>query len=215
MVLLALLLADNPGRSLFTGTYGEPQDGLMIAVDGEARRFSGYYDGGQCRFSFRGPLHPTSLERRQTYTEGYEAEGWEPDHPERIFPIILYSQVPDGYRQQITVEPGGRGKRPAACPSRFSLDRFGSNSDTFVAVRVVKAGRARLYGVQMKGKRATVMPKVGRPPRPWAGVWIESNYSPGNGPASYRRITWYVSGWPHGAYVRSSALFPLPAERDH
>lgn len=207
--LAALLLASGSERSLYSGSYGEEgHPRLMIATDLQPDQpgFTGYYDDGRCRFAFRGEVSPVPVERLQTYPEGYEAEAWVPDHPERIFPILLYSQVRDGYRQQITVETG---ERPAACPSRLSLDRFGAISDG-LAVRVVKPGPVRMYDVRTRGGRTILVRKHGRPPRPWAGVWVMRTYSSEYRPRGFLRVSWHVSGWPRGAYLRTGALFPLP-----
>ncbi|OMJ32999.1 hypothetical protein BSZ14_05185 [Sphingomonas sp. Sph1(2015)] len=211
-MIVALLLAAAAERSLSTGTFGEPGGSLMIAVNGEAGRFSGYYDGGRCRFALRGSLVPISVERFAVYPEGYEAEGWVPDHPERVFPVTLYSQVPNGYRQQITLEPGGSGTRPPGCPSRFTLDRAGSNADLLTDVRVVKPGPIRVYDFRIRGKRGIVVRALRRPPRPWSGVWISRTFSPAYRPAGYLYANWYVDGAPKAAYVRPRSLFPVPPE---
>jgi hypothetical protein len=122
----ALAQDGKPHEVVSTISSGYFDDYLMLAVDGKAKTLSGYYNDGKCRFVFRDALSPTELYQRSELGEAYVVDSWDPAHPDRHFTTTLYSKTPDGYRSQLTLEPGPRDEnRPKACRDRISTVQAG------------------------------------------------------------------------------------------
>jgi hypothetical protein len=207
---LALAQAEKPGEKAITISGGYFDDHLMLAVNTEGKTLSGYYDDGKCRFIFRDALSPTVLYQRSELGEAYAVDSWDPDHPDRHFTTTLYSKTPNGYRDQLTLEPGPRDEnRPKACRDRISLDRSSWVSESFYDVAVVRKRGARVFTIARAGEKPTPAPRKDRLPPPGTGVWIDRTYSAAFSPKGFVRLNWYdPPGTPHGGYVRQEDLYP-------
>jgi hypothetical protein len=211
----ALAQAGKPPEKAITISGGYFDDYLMLAVDEKGKTLSGYYNDGKCQFIFRDALSPTELYQRSELGEAYAVDSWDPAHPDRHFTTTLYSKVHDGYRSQLTLEPGSRDEnRPKACRSRISLDRSSWVSESFYDVGVVRKRGARVFTIARAGEKPTPAPRKDRLPPPGTGVWIDRTYSPAFSPEGFVHLGWYdPPGTPHGGYVRQKDLYasqPLP-----
>jgi len=206
----ALAQDGKPREVVSTISSGYFDDYLMLAVDGKAKTLSGYYNDGKCRFVFRDALSPTALYQRSELGEAYVVDSWDPAHPDRHFTTTLYSKTPDGYRSQLTLEPGPRDEnRPKACRDRISLDRSSWVSESFYDVAVVRKRGARVFTIARAGEKPTPAPRKDRLPPPGTGVWIDRTYSAAFSPKGFVRLNWYdPPGTPHGGYVRQQDLYP-------
>jgi hypothetical protein len=199
--------------STISGGYFD--DYLMLAVDEKGKTLSGYYNDGKCRFIFRAALSPTQLDQRSELGEAYVVDSWDPAHPDRHFTTKIYSKTPNGYRNQLTLEPGSRDEnRPKTCRDRISLDRSSWVSESFYDVGVVRKRGARVFTIARAGEKPTPAPRKDRLPPPGTGVWIDRTYSPAFSPEGFVHLGWYdPPGTPHGGYVRQTDLYapqPLP-----
>ncbi|HWW28312.1 MAG TPA: hypothetical protein VNZ85_20680 [Caulobacter sp.] len=211
----ALAQEGKPGAIVSTIRGGYFDDYLMLAVDEKGKTLSGYYNDGKCRFIFRDALSPVELYQRSELGEAYAVDSWDPARPDRHFTTTLYSKVKDGYRSQLTLEPGlSDENRPKACRRRITLDRSSWVSESFYDVGVVRRRGARVFAIERAGEKPKPAARKDRLPPPGAGVWIDRTYSPGFSPEGFVYLGWYAPpGTPHGGYVRQQDLYasqPLP-----
>ncbi|KRA71875.1 hypothetical protein ASD89_13095 [Caulobacter sp. Root656] len=203
---------EKPRETASTLTSGYFDDYLMLAVNEAGKTLSGYYNDGKCRFVFRDALAPVELYQRRELGEAYTVDSWDPAHPDRHFTTTLYSKARDGYRSQITLEPGeGDENSPRYCRSRITLDRSSWVGESFIDVGVVRKRGARVFTIAHAGEKLTPAPRENRLPPPGDGVWIAKTYSRAFSPEGFVYLNWYdPPGTPHGGYVRQEDLYPSP-----
>jgi len=187
-------------------------DYLMLAVDTKAKRLSGYYNDGKCKFIFRDMLSPVELYQRPELGEAYAVDSWDPARPARHFTTTLYSKARGGYRSQITLEPGSSDEDgPRDCRGRITLDRSSWVGESFIDVGVVRKRGARVFTIAHAGEKLTPAPRENRLPAPGHGVWIAKTYSRAFSPEGFVYLNWYApSGAPIGGYVRLKDLYASP-----
>jgi hypothetical protein len=199
-------------RTLSGGTFDSY---LMLAVDEKGKTLSGYYNDGKCRFIFRDALSPFVQYQRSELGETYVVASWDPAHPDRHFTTTIYSKARNGYRSQLTLEPGYRDEnRPKACHDRISLDRAEWVPTNFLEVGVMRKRGARLVPITSPGRKPKPVSRKDRLPPPGVGVWIVRPESPDFCPTGFVYLYWYVPrGTPHDGCVRQKDLYasqPLP-----
>ncbi len=209
-----LSAADHVTPAESTLFSGEFDGALWVAADHEGRRLSGYYDNGKCRFAFGGALKPRILYMTPDYGEAYELEGWNPATPDRRFSVQIYSPARGGFQALISLRLGG-GDTPTTskCRWRIALDRANNVSNSFLAVRVVRVSRPRIYDILKAGDAPSLQPRgKSRPPKGGA-VWATKTYSKDYSPQGFVSINWYPhDGPPRGGYIREHDLYPMPLE---
>jgi hypothetical protein len=194
---------------------GDYDDYLMLAVDNQGKTLSGYYNDGKCRFMFRDALSPTELGQRRELGEAYIVDSWVPAHPDHYFTTVIYSQLPKGYRFQLTLEPGSNdGSRPKDCRSRITLDRSDQVGDSLNDIGVVRKRNAHVFTITRTGGKLIRASREERLPPPGTGVWITRTYPPDSSPKGFVYLNWYdPRGTSHHGYAREKDLYasqPIP-----
>ncbi len=187
---------------------GDFADYLMLAVDGEGRQLSGYYDDGRCRFVFHGALDPVVLDQRAEFGEAFRPTGKSLDPTAKPFDIEIYSVAKGGFQTQLTLAMWDKD-RPKGCPERMSLDRSDNVSDYgMIGVRVVRSLSTKVYKL---GDGAFVPDDEPMPPAQGSGVWIRKSYATSPIPPGYVYANWYMPrGATHGGWLREADLFKAP-----
>jgi hypothetical protein len=196
--------SDNTKISISSGYF---DDFLMLAVDNESQRLSGYYDDGKCRFYFKGPLIPVELYQRRDFGEAYTPESIVIGKKRQQFTTEIYSRAKNGFYNQLTIEPSIEDKR-TNCRSRISLDRSSSVSNSFIGVRVIGKNKPKLYQIKSTGSDTLVVrDRKTKSLKKYQGVWVAKTYSPAYSPEGYQYINWYdQSGKPFAAYIKDEDL---------
>ncbi len=209
--LFAASVAPPAESTLFSGEFDAV---LRIAADHEGKRLSGYYDDGKCRFAFGGVLKPVLLYMTPDYGEAYEIEGWNPATPQRRFSLQIYSMARGGYQDLVSLRLGG-GDTPTTskCRWRMTLDRANNVASSFLAVRVVRNARPKIYDILKAGDPPRLQPRSKARPAKGSAVWAAKTYSEAYSPKGFVYLNWYpADGPPQGGYIREQDLYPLPAE---
>jgi hypothetical protein len=213
-IAIPLSAADVPAileSTLFSGEF----DGVLrIAADHEGKRLSGYFNDGKCRFALGGALKPVLLYGRPDYGEAYEIEGWNPATPDKRFSIEMNSMARNGFQGLISLRFGG-GDTPTTskCSWRRTLDRANNMSSTYIAVRVVRKSRPRIYDLEKPGDPPQLKLQTKGWPAKGSAVWVTRSTTKEYSPKGFVYIGWYpAEGPPKGGYIRERDLYAMPTD---
>lgn len=204
-------VADAADPTLQSGIFGDER--LILAADADSNTLSGYYREGKCRVFFHGALRPVRQYQRPQLGESYEVQSCDPRKPAAVFTTTLYSRARGGFGDQITLEPGpDDAGRAATCSWRISLDRTAHVGIDLIAAAVVARPRPQLFELEQAGEALRLVPSGRAKLERDSGVWVTQTNGGAWSPPGMVRITWYdPPGTPHGGYVRTGDLCPLPS----